>query len=87
MRPRPPVGVVAGTKPVAESIIRELGLTNAVPISRRSGARGYVLSALVIDEGALPLTEKAWHELAPALLPDSCHHVYELRRLSGPPPF
>ncbi|APD18176.1 hypothetical protein SEA_HAMMY_3 [Mycobacterium phage Hammy] len=84
MRPRP-VGVVAGTKPVAEAIIRDLGLTNAVPISRRTGARGFTLSALIFDDSALPLSEKAWHELAPSLLPDRCDHVYELRRLSDSP--
>ncbi|AHB79535.1 hypothetical protein PBI_VALIDUS_4 [Mycobacterium phage Validus] len=81
------VGVVAATLPRAQAVIDELGLTNALPFSRRSGARGFMLQALVIDESALPLPERAYGELIPSLLPDRCGHVYELRRHSGPPPF
>ncbi|ASR85888.1 hypothetical protein SEA_NIKLAS_3 [Mycobacterium Phage Niklas] len=81
------VGVVAATLPQAEALIEALGLPNAVPLSRRRGARGLVLGALVLDESALPLPERAYDELIPALLPDRCAHVYELRRHSGPPPF
>ncbi|ASR85302.1 hypothetical protein SEA_TIERRA_2 [Mycobacterium phage Tierra] len=81
------IGVVAATLPRAQAIIAELGLDNAVPVSRRSGARGFALDALVIDEGALPLTEKQYDELLPTLCGSPVGSVYELRRHCGPPPF
>ncbi|WNM67480.1 hypothetical protein SEA_SHADOW1_2 [Mycobacterium phage Shadow1] len=85
-RPRP-VGVVAATLPRAQAIIAELGLDNARAISHRSGARGFALSALILDESCLPLTERAYGELLPSLLPNGAERLYELRRHSGPPPF
>ncbi|QFG09386.1 hypothetical protein I5H08_gp003 [Mycobacterium phage Yuna] len=81
------VAVVASTLPQARALIDALGLHSALPVSKRTGARGLMLDALLIDETALPLTEAQWGNLVPALLPSNTGHVYELRRLSGPPPF
>ncbi|ASR85015.1 hypothetical protein SEA_PHELPSODU_2 [Mycobacterium phage PhelpsODU] len=81
------IGVVAATLPRAQAIIAELGLGNALAVSKRTGARGLCLDALLLDEGALPLTEKQYGELLPSLLGSPCGEVYELRRHSGPPPF
>lgn len=74
-----PVGVVAVTMERARSIIDELGLSNAVPVAYRNGARGYTFSALIVDGSALPLSDRAYLELIPTVIPTD-GQVYELRR-------
>ncbi|WNM69032.1 hypothetical protein SEA_TRIBLETROUBLE_91 [Mycobacterium Phage TribleTrouble] len=73
------VAVLAATQSLARSIVAELGIAEALPLGRKSSARGFQLDALLIDESALPLTERAYDEIMPCLLGSSTGRVYELR--------
>lgn len=63
----PPVGVFAATEVIARSLIRELGIKNAVGIGRLSNIRGFHLSAILVDNSAWPLTKENRQELLPCL--------------------
>lgn len=65
----PPVGVLAQTQTIATALAKELGIRNAVLLSPRAlrQARGVRLQALMVEEGAWPLTEQALTDLLPCL--------------------
>lgn len=65
---QPPVGVLAANCNIAESLIRELGLRNAVAINPSGRqCRGMGLRALLVDESAWPLSSPAKAAVLPAL--------------------
>jgi hypothetical protein len=77
------VGVLAGSKVRAERAIEELGLKNAIPLYSSTAGRGAILSTLLVDESAWPLTE----DQCDALLPCLEHYkgqVYKLERVVNP---
>jgi hypothetical protein len=77
---QPPVGVVARTKGIAESMIRELGLRNAIAINTTGEqVRGKALRALVVDDGVWPMSAELEAAVLPAL-DDSAGYVMHLSR-------
>lgn len=78
-----PTGVVAKSQARANKVIHELGLTNARALPRRaSSIDGMRLSAVIIDESALPLRDDVETTLRCNLLKTAGHaDMYELRRL------
>uniref|UniRef100_A0AAU8GP25 Uncharacterized protein n=1 Tax=Mycobacterium phage Pharb TaxID=3136626 RepID=A0AAU8GP25_9VIRU len=72
--------MLAATSALARSIVGDLGLgREALPLGRKSSARGFQLDVLLIDESALPLTGRAYDEIMPCLLGSPVGRVYELR--------
>jgi hypothetical protein len=84
-KPVPPVGVLARTKNIAESWIREMGIRNAMAISVYSDgiqARGATLSALIVDADVWPMTRAVSDAVLPALRATR-GDVIKMQRLSA----
>jgi hypothetical protein len=77
------IGVLAASRNRAQSVIDQLRLQDARPITLRNainGHKGTRLDALIVDESALPLPDKARASLLPCLaMTGSQNHIYELR--------
>lgn len=80
-----PVAVVSTTKAMADNIIRELGINDAVTISPRQGSdvlEGMRLSAVLIDALAIPLPDDV-HNVLYGNLRKTCGHggMYSILRI------
>jgi len=77
------VGIIAGTQEGAKALIRELGLTTARVLPKRSSSiEGMRLSAVIVDESALPLADHIAVVVHRNLLKTAGSvGMYELRRV------
>lgn len=78
-----PVGVLAPTLGLAQSLASEMGIRQPVILSPRSvslgGCRGSNLAALLVEESSWPLTEEVENALLPCLAQDK-GYVLRIRR-------
>lgn len=77
MKHPPRIAVMASTKTIAESVIRELGLSKAIALNPSPYAmRGMALSLLLVEESAWPLSS---HTQQVALAALAAEHGYVMR--------
>jgi hypothetical protein len=77
----PQVGILAGTKTLANSLAQELGITRPVTLSPKAlaSARGINLSALVVDEMLWPLNVTICEALLPCLAKERAYIMVMVR--------